>query len=135
MDTSPKERRFWFLHLSTAVLLMFVIGTLLFVNICQRQTERESILKSFRTEGLEASEELIQLAMSSRNYGWPKTFYSTTYPLRDLFQEGTVRLTPTVLTSFNLIYDVVIAVVIVVAVLSTNEFLIRRREARRSPAP
>jgi hypothetical protein len=65
MDVPPRKRRFWQFHLSTAIVLMFIVGAYVFAN-SYRQALRSFI--DFH--------EVVEFDESSRPilYGWPANF-------------------------------------------------------------
>jgi len=63
MSDKPK-RRFWRIHLSTAIVQMFVAAGLLFANMTPRVEQRPHFLSLF--------EEQIPYL---RGYGWPWVFF------------------------------------------------------------
>lgn len=113
MSEKPK-RRFWQLHLSTAVLLMLVAGGLLALNTKQSHCRLNAEWNAFVN-------------------GWPFVYR---FELTDLAPENELESIPYLwdyeaIKTLNLILDVVIASVILVSVGSLCEWLIRRREANR----
>jgi len=107
IDTS--KRRFWQIHLSTAVVLMFVAGALLYCNV----RRPSGYLKT---------------------YGWPETAYlnrSTAYYNWETNLPGTHSV-----THFywgNAAVDVLVAAAILIASVVVCECLVRRRERSRLP--
>jgi hypothetical protein len=105
-EQKPKKRRFWQLHLSTAVISMLVIGFLLLKNIHLYE----------------------RLTISKEAYGWPATIYEAER-VRDAMYFPNIVFSP--MNSEALFWDCIISIVIIAAFTVASEWLIRRREGRK----
>lgn len=72
MSDTP-ERRYWQIHLSTAIILMFVGGSLLWANCSSRTTDLGPVV---RGDSLSLADDL---RMYMYEYGWPWTAYTRDY--------------------------------------------------------
>ena len=122
MSDKPK-RRLWQIHLSTAIVLMFVAGVLIFLNISPHQAEENwGKMEDFVSGGQHIT------------YGFPRECFDdeanqmNTYFTRYTNVHGFVL---SIWKTNNLIIDVLFAITIFVAVTIACEWLIRRREARK----
>ena len=120
---SDKPRRAWFqIHLSTAIVMMFVAGGLMWANFRMRSLRDDSI---YLLGGDESDH--------SRYYvrGWPVVFLHTKVPTRS---EGMFIGAPKTYDGEwivdGLIFDPLFAVFVTISVGLVSEFFIRRREAR-----
>ena len=111
---TDKPRRFWFqLHLSTAIVLMFVAGGFLWANVREYQLTEEITL------GFRESKNVLY--WSTR--GWPFP-YSRTMPDWDITVERRI------VSWNNAMMNLLMARASVVVCVYACEFFIRRREAR-----
>jgi hypothetical protein len=118
MDEHPKKRPwFWFqYHLSTALVLMLVVGGLMWANMGNQGTDWG------RAEDLD-TRDIPHYA--KHEYGWPLEFYSRcAMYLRDS-SDVVVQW-----NKANLALDVLVAIALVYAVALLLEWRIRRKERR-----
>jgi hypothetical protein len=108
-------RRFWQIHLSTAIVLMLVAGGLTGINVEKRQTLVQG--------------EFVQRHMEFA--GWPLPDRTFSEWDRNTIYIGHVK---TIHQPQNVVMNILIALV-VLGVLAVNlEYFIRRRERGRLPA-
>ena len=142
--TKPTPRKRFQFHLSTAIVMMFVAGGLMWANVTER---REQIVGNFFSNDIPVKvrcdvTELMFLQRTDRdlwqgyrewNYGWPYTamlYQGIVYLHRNRDMEGWKD----VRAQFNypsLIINVVVALTALFAVWFLCEWLIRRRAARK----
>jgi hypothetical protein len=114
------SRRRWFeIHLVTAIVMQFAVGGLLWANLCGRFPDMPE--NSF----------LIHPTL----YGWPVTGAERNYP-KPVFDVGEGSVSDELSEGFSysvtgIVSDAVVALVIVAFVSLFCEALIRRREARK----
>lgn len=114
MPELPRRKRFQ-IHLSTAIVLMFVAGGLIWANLTQV-----------------ASSGTIYGALNHDKYGWPFTVIDYTSYTPNVYQAGT---TPVAVYSTkryfkSIVINTAVAFVILFAMWFTCEWRIRRRAAR-----
>ena len=108
---SDKRRRTWFqIHLSTAVVLMFVAGGGLWINTLHRNSEREV--------GLSLGNSAYKHAIVT---GWPFAI-SCNIDSEEKFPGDTQVI--------RICFNVVIWMVLLILMAAGCEYFIRRREAR-----
>jgi hypothetical protein len=105
------KRRFWQIHLSTAILLVFVAASLSYVNTTPHRKKIQM--------GPEYSFELDQ-------QGWPFEIYDWE------FSFGTASAIHRIPIIRKMIFNVLITGLILLPTASLAEWLIRRREGRKT---
>ena len=127
---TDKPRSPWFqLHLSTATVLMFVAGGLLWANV---RVTKASQLVHFRSVNGPGEETIIWFSK-----GFPVSFdrWSPTVSRDVLVLRGAPAPTFTDELYENpytwIAFDIVVSILILASVLAICEWLIRRREARK----
>lgn len=131
---SEKSKRPWFrFHLSTAVLFVLVGGGIVGANVTNRLPQlTKTDEEGFNLEELKVYS-LYQHGVEEQ-YGWPLIArnvidrYRSGSPIRPL-------IAPLTISQWNhsaLLLDLLIAAGLLVCVTLTNEFIIRRREARKN---
>jgi len=120
------KRKFWQVHLSTAVILMIEAAGLLWLNVTHVE-EKRTLHYPLYFEG----SELTNVAALFERQGWPICYHQ-------VFFQGTLhdRMNPDDRVSddwkaLSLTIDAVICLVILLANGSICEWLIRRREGRK----
>jgi hypothetical protein len=104
MSDKPKPNSRWFqIHLSTAVLLMFLGGGLIWLNARRYET---------RFDGYPINA-----------YGWPTTMYLNSDSYETARGWPVVQFRP-----LNALCDVLVSIVILFLAKTTMEIIIRRRE-------
>jgi hypothetical protein len=121
---SDKPRRPWFqIHLSTAIVLMFVAGGIGSINLRVTRTERtESVFSSIVGEG-HADDKFTY-------YGWPCDSF---YELSTVEKDGTEYFYDSPIRRWmpkGIIVNIFAAMISLIAVWYACEWLLRRREAR-----
>jgi hypothetical protein len=108
MSETKKKRRFWSVHLSTAVLLMFAAGASIWANTLERGT----YLTNYRGWPLPAVETRLDTGIHPPLWSGPRYYEPT-------------------ISAFGIGIDSLVAIGTLVAVAFVSEWLIRRRETRR----
>ena len=106
MDSTP-QRRFWQIHLSTAIVLMFVAGGLIWINV--QAINEDSEIQIFE------------------NRGWPFWVYCHIYINTDAREKLDARIW----SAAHVVFNVLICSVILFATAIFIEYVIHRREARK----
>jgi hypothetical protein len=124
---SDKPRRPWFqIHLSTAIVLMFGAGALLWLNMRTRYESPDRAVKNELYRLLWASHE-ERLASVSDFRGWPWTSYAEI----EIQRRDEVIIGKTAYWDyFHFSYNIAFAAMFLVLIGISCERLIRRREAR-----
>jgi hypothetical protein len=126
MDSPPKKRRFWQLHLSTAVLLMLAAGGILWIETRERfvkaayDLEGDELKNYAKARFSDSPPRWISKSLVTR--GWPLWFY------------GYYELEATWITHFNaigLVIDSLVSIAFLLIVGFSLEWRIRRREGRK----
>jgi len=125
-DMSETKRRRWFqIHLFTAIVLMFVCGGIIGKNISSRNFV-------FAYEGPTPAAE--KLVIRSYWWGWPEVLFwgDETIPYKDVdnFNVEGVRVGP--IQWGGLLIDISTALGLLCGSIVACEFAIRRREARKT---
>ena len=130
MSDNPK-RRFWQIHLSTAVVLMFVTGSILCLNVCcRRHLGWQYHEKAFLGANVTGVQE--DYLKDPFEIGWPL------YSIRNFVEVSPmmVKSSPVYLVSWSAIMtNLIVGLFCIFMATLTCEFLIRRREGRKPPAP
>jgi hypothetical protein len=137
-EGKPK-RRFWQIHLSTAVVLLLVAGALVGLNLRKQKLIYNFIISNDRSSVREpTAEQLIHPDFTFIERGWPYQFLNERSEQNQLFgsendaekfflglraESGAERLR-------NL--DIAIACAILLAVCFIAEWFLRRREGRKT---
>lgn len=122
MLNQPRPKRFQ-IHLSTAVVLMFVAGALLWANLVPHPEYYRFPEKPTRSSGY---------FYNSTNYGWPKRFiYKSTITYFDYDQEPYGSDSSNFMDTWNFLVDTFLALAILVSVWIGLEKSIRWRVAHR----
>jgi hypothetical protein len=103
-DEAPPKRRFWYIHLSTAVVVMLIAGGLLYLNLAPAENSSDHEF----------------FVSSSWVYGWPWTY-------REIYAEGVTSYVRKFWFFDKMLANVVLNVSILLSVSATFECLIRRR--------
>ena len=114
MPTPPPRKRFQ-IHLSTAIVMMFVAGALIWANV----TERSQVLI---------------LVPDGKEFGWPFPAIRINPEIREnnsVFAGELVRPRQTIVNKLEIIKDVLTALVFLEIAHFLCEWLIRRRAARK----
>jgi hypothetical protein len=117
------ERKFWRFHLSTAVVLSLVVAGLLWVNLSPRQMRPWSDI-------LPNHYFLV--------FGWPMTAYIDATPALErgipnpMLMEARIRKTEYGWKFLHFVLDFSISISILILAGAFSEFLIRRREGRKT---
>jgi hypothetical protein len=122
MSEARPKRKFWQVHLSTALFLLMGVGRLLYANISNYRKgiiETRKPLVGETDDGKPIVMGIAHVGGSSKEYGWPSTalvtaFGESYWTVPSLFVNG------------------VVAALILAAIGFLSEFLIRRREARKT---
>jgi hypothetical protein len=145
-ETKPK-RRFWRLHLSTAVLLMVVAGGLMWPNLKSEEmyVTQDRWIWTTHEQALYALAEANQPVTFVRwtYYGWPRRFcYRTDHVVPkqsgwDTTETLGLSFLPEIYKDPDdgellLVVDVLVWLVLLVFFAIIPEWLIRRREARKA---
>ena len=127
---SPKKRRFWRIHLSTAVLVMLEIGVLLYLNMAgwRGVLATQKLIVNFHDEDsmYRSTEELKRIDTESA-LGWPFRFFI----LPDMMISGSF-MQGGLTGRYALFGDVATSALLSGFTAFLSEYLIRRREARKS---
>jgi hypothetical protein len=128
MNNKPKRPWFRF-HLLTAVLMMFAAGGVIGVNTCER------VFREYQTMPDSANSESRLLRTQLWGMGWPFCYFQTRATV--VRHKGDWDLGPNhePIEKMPLAGDIIIGVGIVIALAFVSEFLLRRREGRKTPAP
>lgn len=137
--SEPGRRKRFQMHLSTAVVLMFVAGLLIRANVRERNPFEPGIFESIK--GVMSLDEPLEMYANpakspnpfigwERGFGWPKVAYYL--PDRYFRISMSLKLQPEFQVNYELAaIDVACAVLILAAVWLTCEWRIRRRPARK----
>ena len=107
MTETPKKRPWFQYHLSTAVILMFVAGGLLWMNMTPYQN---------------------YLYRNDTIYGWPLACYVQTRDYLDYIGLATFCFHDVGLLYINLLINIMVNLGIIVAIAIMCEYPIRRKE-------
>ena len=123
---SDKPRRAWFqLHLSTAILLMFVAGGLVWANIGTLNAETID----FDIHGGDPLD-WIPIKKTMRSFGWPLLFYGA--PEMHVSMARVYCFTGTSILAAPMIFDILFACTLIIVTAFLSGWRIRRREARKT---
>ena len=117
---TDKKRRWFQIHLSTAVVLMFVAGGLMWANVAEK-IECKTGHSWMPDEGITSQMNPIQY--DEHKWGWPSIIC--------LRRSGAFVSALRHYGTRPVIIDVLVAFAILAAVAFVCEWLIRRREARK----
>lgn len=117
MTEQPRKRKFQ-VHLSTALVLMFVAGALLGANLLPR------IVKNQRRATFFNWYEGPTCFIEGRSYGWPLA--AVLY-----YEAGPAVINPVDVSRSRIAFDAVFALIVVASILFACEQWIGRRDARR----
>jgi hypothetical protein len=106
-DTQAPKRRFWQIHLSTAVVMMVVASVCLFVNLQWRFSESSTYSSADDVPG-EIQIQGWPFAAQKRFWGYGREWYRQ-------------------IEGYGLVADAVCMFVVVAGVATLSEYLIRRR--------
>lgn len=124
MNDAPPKKRPWFqLHLSTCIVLMFVAGMLIWLNVTPRERSLVWILENGRMERFMDDRSGLE-GWTGR--GWPATFQA-------ILPDETTKW-----SGEGVVQDLAVVMAIIGLAGSGCEYLIRRRERKRAaqePAP
>jgi hypothetical protein len=135
-NMSDKPHRAWFqFHLSTAILLMFVAGVLLWANIRTNEHPPAPAEATYRIQN-DFRDAWIQWATDSStysSYGWPCAVYSDSLTIDEIEAAfaGTPLKSRWHITS--LAVNLGVGFTILLATVFPCEWLIRRRRESRAP--
>ena len=125
----PKKRRWFRIHLSTAVVLMLVATGLVWANV----------RSSPKSKAKFAVQRFFQIIPEPRTRGWPwqyQTFYDdpdTQATFYDIVQEGQglIQIEATAINLKLLLLDILAVIAILAATAFASESLIRRRSRKQ----
>ena len=120
------QRRFWQIHLSTAVVLMFVAGVIMYANSRSDNVRLVSAMGELNAQ-TGRSEPIWQPYI---RYGWPLPFYIEWDRSHGPHEGYDASVFIGIRHSF-LCFDIGCWLAIIAATAVTSEFVIRRREARK----
>src|SRR5579862_22503 len=128
MPEPPRGARFQ-IHLSTAIVLMFVAGALIWANV----NEREYVFETDDAEFYRVGDVIYWFEIQHAEHGWP--FYAVQRRIKfpALKNDKTVdrgEVVPSIWRTGPIIYNALIALAILDAVWFLCEWQIRRRAAR-----
>jgi hypothetical protein len=138
----PKNRRFWQLHLSTAVLLMLASGPIVWLNTSSRfaiERKYEDYCRystGWRARGwpFSAFRERIRIIPKNQPSNWQIFDFEAIKKLSYYEDNEMFVMVFTVQPSImgiNAVLDVLVAILILLPIASLLEWLIRRRECRK----
>jgi hypothetical protein len=140
-DSEKPKRKFWQIHLSTAVLLTLVSGALIQINCRDRLLQLSNgsnIVKNFDDDKV-----LLLMIGVRKQYGWPfiavEYIHNGTDDLTigiacpeglsiDLKADNDLKLK---LTHAPFVYDFLVGLAVLISCGLSFEWLIRRREGRK----
>lgn len=126
-EIGPRRKRFQ-IHLSTAIVLMFAAGGLMWANLIPRIA---TVVYRFELHG----ESGFVAPVESKEYGWPFVHFLSYENDEHVFHlgdwEGFLAKSNLGTRKAGLIYDIVIAFAILFSVWLACEWWIRRRSGRK----
>jgi hypothetical protein len=133
--TAPRPRRWFQIHLSTAVVLMFAAGGLIWANVPRHEIRVEKVSSNtseavwwFYERNEIPKDQPIECRIESETCGWPIKWQNQ----GEMSTQGeTLRDWGMVTTWRTYVYDGASWLGILLFVTCACEFLTRRREARK----
>jgi hypothetical protein len=119
---AAKRRRFFQIHLSTAVVLMFVAGALVWANIVARPSPESFGVETFWTQN------------GAQYYGWPLQAY-VSWATKHIADPATDRVVfnPPHWSIVAVLVNALAAVVVITVTAICTECVVLRRRERQQP--
>jgi hypothetical protein len=119
--SEPRKRRWFQIHLSTALIAMLAASTLLYLNVTESHSH---IIYTWSYKDVWYTGTLVR--------GWPYQYtVDGSYPWDDWRGTGYEYLGRSIL--FSLVADVILSIALVIGLMIFCESLLRRRETQKPP--